>query len=78
MPAFLRFSLSQSSRRRLGSGAVLEHDRNAILHRIIAATTMAMQPSVHSAVRTGRDRMMAHRANKDLEQGLGKHGADHG
>jgi hypothetical protein len=63
--------------RRFGRGAVLEHDGNAILDRIVAATATAMQPLMRSIVCTGRDGRMAYRANKDLQQNLGENGVRH-
>ena len=63
--------------RRFGRGAVLEHDGNAILDRIVAATATAIQPLMRSIVWTGDDGRMAYRANKDLEQNLGENGVRH-
>ena len=60
-------------KRRLSRRAILEHHGNAILNRIVAATTTAMQPCVRGFVRADGKRVMAYRANQDFEQGLGKH-----
>lgn len=60
-------------KRRLGCGAIFEHYRNAILNRIVAATTIAMQPCVQGAAGTRRERVMAYGANQEFEQSLGKH-----
>ena len=57
---------------------MLEHHRNAIHNRIVAATTKTMQPCVRGFVRTSDNGLMAHRANKNIEQGKGKNGARHG
>jgi hypothetical protein len=56
---------------------MLEHHRDAILNRVVAATPIAMQPCVPDGLRTGSHRVMAHRANKDSKQGLGEHLAGH-
>ena len=63
--------------RRFGRRALLEHDGNAILDRIVAPTTTAMEPLMRSIVWTSSDGRMAYRANKDLEQQLGKDGVRH-
>jgi hypothetical protein len=63
--------------RRFGRRAVLEHNGNAILDRIVAPTATAMQPLMRSIVWTSRDGRMAYRANKDLEQNLGENGVRH-
>lgn len=63
----------RSSRRRFGSRAMLQHHRDAILNWVVAPTTTAMQPCVPVNLWTGSDRVMAYRANKDLEQRLGEH-----
>jgi hypothetical protein len=63
--------------RRLGRRAVLEHDGNAILDRVIAPTTTAMQPLMRGIVWTSSNGRIAYRANKDLEQQLGKDGVRH-
>src|SRR5580658_2129312 len=64
-------------RRRFGLGTLLQHHRNAIHNRIVAATTMTMQPCVRGIVRTRGDGPMAYRANKNIEQSRGKNGARH-
>ena len=51
---------------------MLDHHRNAILNRIVAATASATQPRVRGLVGAGDERLMAHRANKDVEQSLRK------
>ena len=56
---------------------MLEHDRNAILNRVIAATTIAMEPGVRGAFWASSDRVMAYRTNQEPEQGLGEHLAGH-
>ena len=61
--------------RRLPRCAIFKHYRNAILNRIVAATTIAMQPCMQGAVGTCGERVVAHRANEDFEQNLGKHWA---
>jgi hypothetical protein len=48
---------------------MLDHYRNAILNRIVAATASAMQPRL---VGPCDERLMAHRTNKDVEQSLRK------
>jgi len=52
---------------RMERGAMLEHHRNAIVHRIVAATTIAVQPRVGVTVWTGGKRLMAYRANNNPE-----------
>lgn len=56
------------SSRRLGRGALLEHNGNSIFHRIVAAAPGAMQPSVRGVAGTGVEPVMAYRTDKDLEQ----------
>jgi hypothetical protein len=56
------------SLRSLKGGALLEHDGNAILYRIIAATPGAMQPCVGGSIGTGVEPVMTYRTNKNLEQ----------
>jgi hypothetical protein len=56
---------------------ILEHYRNTIFDRIVAATAIAMQPGVRGAVWPGSERRMAYGADKDLEQGLGNEEALH-
>jgi hypothetical protein len=51
---------------------MLDHYWNAILNRIVAAAASAMQPRVRGLVGAGDERLMAHRANKDVEQSLRK------
>jgi hypothetical protein len=62
---------------RLGRCAILEHHRNAVLNRVVAATTIAMQPCMRGAIRTDGKRVVAYRANQDFEQSLGEHRAHH-
>ena len=52
---------------------MLEHDGNAVLHRIVAATTSAMKPCVRAIVGAGGKRLMAYWANQNGEQCLGKY-----
>ena len=56
------------SLRSLKNGALLEHDWNAILHRIVATASGAMQPCVRGIAGTGVDPVMAYRTDKHLEQ----------
>ena len=65
------------SLRSLKNGALLEHDWNAILHRIVAATTLAMQPRVRGAVWTGDEGVVTYRANDNVQQGLGENRLRH-
>ncbi len=51
---------------------MLDHHRNAILNRIVAATASAMQPRVRGFIGASDERLMAYRANKDVEQSLRK------
>jgi hypothetical protein len=51
---------------------MLEHDRNAVLHRIVAAATCAMKPGVGAIAGPGGKRLMTYRASEKLEQCLGK------
>ena len=51
---------------------MLQHYWNAILHRIVAAATGAMQPGVRGIVWTRDELVMTYRANDNLEQSLGK------
>jgi hypothetical protein len=62
-------------KRRLECCAIFEHHRYAILHRIVAAATIAMQPSVQGGAGTRGERVMAYGANQDFEQCLGQHRA---
>jgi hypothetical protein len=60
-------------KRRLSRRAILQHNGNAILNRVVAATTTAMQPCLRGFFGTDGKRVMAYRANQDFEQSLGKH-----
>jgi hypothetical protein len=51
---------------------MFKHYGNAILYRIIAATTSAMQPGMRGLIGTSHHWLMADRANQDLEQSLRK------
>ena len=51
---------------------MLEHYRNAILYGIVAAAAGAMQPCMRGLVGTSNHRLMADRANQDIEQSLRK------
>jgi hypothetical protein len=57
--------------------SILEHHRDAILHRVVAPTTRAMQPRRRGILRACRDGIVAHGANKDREQSLGENRAGH-
>jgi hypothetical protein len=43
---------------------MLEHHRDAVLNRIVAAAPTAVQPGVRGNVWTGCDRVMTYRANE--------------
>jgi hypothetical protein len=51
---------------------MFKHHRDAVLNRVIAATTSAMKPQVGVAMGASGERMMTYRANKNLEQCLRK------
>jgi hypothetical protein len=51
---------------------MLKHDRNAVLHRIVAAATSAVKPGVGAIARARGKRLMTCRASEKLEQCLGK------
>jgi hypothetical protein len=72
----MSYRVTPLRQRRLGRCAIFEHYRNAILNRIVAATTSAMQPYVQGAAGTRGERVMAYGTNQDFEQSLGKHWHD--
>ncbi len=65
------------SLRWLGGGSLLEHHRDAILHRVVATATGAMQPRMRSIRRPRNDRVMTYRANQHIEQSFGQNRDGH-
>jgi hypothetical protein len=51
---------------------MFKHHGDAVLDWVVSATTSAMKPQVRVAIRADCERLMTYRANKNLEQCLGK------
>ena len=51
---------------------MFKHNRDAVLHRIVAAATSTMKPSMGEITRTRSESLMTYRTNQNLEQCGGK------